>query len=148
MSNHEDGSSTTGTPRSGSRLAASVGEPPAVPYPGLVELSGFGQSCFGVLAYHLEKFVPSGQAARIGHDKRLVDEPAEHGDGVADPAQLGRGVQIEPAGAHRQLAKRRSLLVGQQLVAPIEGRGQGLLTVDGIPRLARTVRASPSRSRI
>ena len=48
---------------------------------------------------------------------------------VADRGDGGGGIEVEAAGEHGQTTERDSLVVEQEVVAPVEGGGQGLLAV-------------------
>ena len=89
--------------------------------------------------------------------QRLVDQPAEHGDGLAAPQRilgadvLGR-LQPEAAGEHGEPAQQHLLAGLEQLEAPVERRPQGLLpghrrAASGREQVERVVEALDDLSR-
>ncbi len=72
----------------------------------------------------------------LGDNERLAHEPSqqvEHvlgGQATIGTDCLGRR-KCPPAGEHRQAFKEASLRLAQQLVAPLECRGEGLLARPG-----------------
>ena len=85
-----------------------------------------------VLAHGLQQPVAALAGSLLDVHQRLVDQPAEHGDGLAAPQRilgadvLGR-LQPEAAGEHREPAQQHLLAGLEQLEAPGERRPQRLL---------------------
>ena len=81
------------------------------------------------------------ESRSFGDHQRLVDqrsEQVEHPlalDSLAGADLLGR-LEGKAAGEHRQAAKQRSLVVGEQLVAPVDRGAQGLKPGQGRARPA------------
>ena len=114
---------------------AGLGEldvPRAVPAADRRLLAGGTQPFRAVLPHRLEQPVAGDLAARLGDDERRVDEPregAEHLRRRSDAHALDR-LQRERAGKDRQPPEQHPLVVGEQVVAPVQGGGQGLLASD------------------
>jgi hypothetical protein len=95
-----------------------------VPFAGVVQLAGLNEQLIGVLAHRLEEPV-SRSPRRALHDRhqRLVDQAREQierqcrGDGT-------RGLGVEPAYEHGEVAKRPLLGGLEQLVAPLDRRAE------------------------
>src|SRR6185369_821195 len=74
-------------------------------------------------------------------DERLVDERAQHVDDVvtlepvarADAFRRGEREAVDEGGA---APEQRALAVGEELMAPVEGRGERLLALTRPPRSA------------
>ena len=85
-----------------------------------------------VEADRLQQPVAAVADAVVGRDQRLLDQARKYvGDlapveAVAGTHRLDRG-QFEASGEDGQAAEEDSLVVGEQLVAPLEGRLQRLL---------------------
>src|SRR4051794_1687697 len=83
----------------------------------------------GILPHDLEHAEAGSFACRLSRHERLVDQTTEHVDHVADPAHGAGGVEVEAAGKDSQATERDALVVEQEVVAPVEGGGQGPLAV-------------------
>ena len=93
------------------------------------QLTSITELRFGVLPHHLEHAEAGGLARRLGRHQGLVDETTEHVDDVAGRRDGGGGIEVEATGEHGQATERDALVVEQEVVAPVEGGGQGLLAV-------------------
>ena len=93
------------------------------------QLTSITELGLGVLPHHLEHAEAGGLARRLGRHQGLVDETTEHVDDVADRRDGGGGIEVEAAGEHGQTTEHDTLVVEQEVVAPVEGGGQGLLAV-------------------
>ena len=93
------------------------------------QLTSVTELSLGVLPHHLEHAEAGDLVRRLGRHQGLVDETTEHVDHVADRRHDGGGIEVEAAGEHRQPTERDALVVEQEVVAPVEGGGQGLLAV-------------------
>ncbi len=97
-------------------------------YPGLV--AGFLQAFLRVMAHRVEQAVAL--AARLERDERFLDqlrlqlEQVRWLDGVERRDRFGR-FQRPAAGEHREAAQHRALVLGQQVVTPVDERAQRLL---------------------
>ena len=94
-----------------------------VPVARSLEVAGLGEPVLGELADRLEQAVPGAGGGVVGDHERLADERVEvpqHVDlvGVVDHRADAR--QVEAAGEHRRDAQQRSLVVGQQVVRPLD----------------------------
>ena len=104
-------------------------------------LGGLGQALQRVLADGAEQVVTRVAADVIHAQERLVGQPCqqpEHAlwtDAAPGGDLLGRG-QREAAREHCQPAEDHPLVVVQQVVAPVEGRPQGLVPARGRARAA------------
>ena len=97
---------------------------PEVPLPDGVSLAGLPQAVLGVFADRHEHAEAPG--VRTGHDERAVDQPEQQVEDVVarNPvagAHLLGGVQRPPAAEHREPPQHDPLVVGEQVVAPVEG---------------------------
>ena len=111
------------------------------------ELTGFTELSLGVLSHHLEQAEAGGLTGGLRRHEGLVDETTEHVDDVDDRSDPGGGIEVEAAGEHGQTTERNALVVEQEVVAPVEGGGEGLLAIRmARPRRDRTVSASPRRA--
>ena len=89
------------------------------PLAGLAELLG------RVLADGVEQPVARCPVLLLDHHERLVDEAAEHLQlAVAHGLECG---QVEAAGEGAEAPEQRALVVVEQVVAPVERRGERLL---------------------
>src|SRR4051794_29969376 len=99
-----------------------------------VLLTRRGQSLEPVLAQRLEQPVADGALTVLDADQRLVDQRAElieHPLGLHTVARayvLCR-LEREAAREHAQAAQQQPLAGGEQVVAPVQRRAQGLLTL-------------------
>ncbi len=128
-------------------------------------LAGFGEAILAELADRLEQAVPRAGGGVVGDDERLADERVEvpqHVDlvGVVDDRAHAR--EVEAAGEHRRDAQQRSLVVGQQVVRPLDRVAQCELTLrarrvalqqaepvgESIPDLHRAHRRHPCRGQL
>jgi hypothetical protein len=111
-------------------LGGEAGHPAGVARARLALLRGAAEQRGAVLPHRLEQAV-AGVAVVLAHlDERVLDEAAEGGDHVGAAGRLRRGahrldgVEGERPAEHRQPAQQRALVLGEQLVAPVEHRAQ------------------------
>ena len=96
-----------------------------------LRLAGLGEALEPVLAHGLEQAVADLRVPVLGDHQRLVDQRAEQVEHVLalDPLAgadlLGR-LEGKAAGEHGEAAKQRPLVVGEQLMAPVDRGAQGL----------------------
>jgi hypothetical protein len=113
---------------------ASLGEldiPSAVPAADFRLLARGVQPFQAVLPHRLEQPVAGNAITGLGDNKRRVDKPrkgAEHMPAVRAHA-LDR-LERERPGKDRQPPEQHPLVVGEQVVAPLQGGGQSLLASD------------------
>ena len=109
-------------------------------------LAGLQQPLLGVLAQRLQQAVALLGPARLGQHQRLVHQPREQVQhlprrhrvarvaGAARPHGLGR-LQGEAArrapGEDGQAPEQGPLRLGEEVVAPVDGRLEGLLPAQG-----------------
>src|SRR3954468_10928590 len=96
--------------------------------PDTVLLAGVDEAGWGEVADRLQQpeAVVADNHERAVHETAEDVEHLEAIDGAAGPDLLG-GVEREAPGEHRQRAQQRLLGLREQVVAPLDGRAQGLL---------------------
>jgi hypothetical protein len=97
-----------------------------------VGLTGITQPAVGVLADGLQQQEPRRATAGVGNHQGLVYQPAHTGEHVVASdhpagADRPRGVQVEPGREHREAAEQCPIRLAEQIMAPADGRRQGLL---------------------
>ena len=101
-----------------------------------IALAGLHQAASRVIAHGLEEPEASLGRTRIGEDQRLLDETTkeveriQEVDGIARTNGLG-GFQRGASSKHGQPAQDGPLLLGQQVVAPVDRRPERLVAGDG-----------------
>jgi hypothetical protein len=124
-----------------------------VAIPGRRRLAGFGQPVGGILADRLQEPVAGLAVALLGDDQRLVHQAPQAAQQVAagEGAAVGdrpRRLQAEAAGEHGEPPQDDPVTLGQQVVAPLDRRRQGLVAggdTPGTPDQQREPVVEPGR---
>jgi hypothetical protein len=102
-------------------------------------LPGLGEPGGGERPDRFEQSVPSFAVVLVGHHQGLVDQTGKRAQHLfsrhrRSATDLGRRVQTEGAGEHRQSPQQGAVDVVQQRVAPADRPGHRLLAALGVAR--------------
>jgi hypothetical protein len=110
-----------------------------------VDLASFGEFLQPVGASRLQHPIARIARSRIGDDQRALNQPRQEIDDCESVdgrigGDGGGSVDVEAAGKNRQPPQHDALVLGQQIVAPVERGAQRLVTRQ---RGARSAREQP-----